>query len=343
MSKDADRARAEKTMEEMMGDDWRVFRARLVAQEQAEAEEAARSRVRSSGGDVIHDEKQAKQAQLGELFAGAISHIFKGKHDDHHHQNSRKEGVRSIFDGDTVGRADLVGCEDPFVSEGEIPLLMKPKVTNFDKHRWAHPIPHIESGSLLIANEKLGGVFHQTVVLIVDHHETLGTTGIVINRPLNGNLLKVVSETESQVDLSLKLAFNSAPVSYGGPVMQEEYRVLHGYAEVEGAKKVAPGVFVGGSDDLVHEVRQNKLSPDKTLFVKGHAAWVAGQLEREISKGVWYTAAASSDLVLRYAGAPVEPGDNTDDLWSDILSAMGGDYATIAAHHGSRGDMRMMP
>jgi len=58
---------------------------------------------------------------------------------------------------------------------------------------------------------------------------------------MSGNLLKVAAETESNLDLSLKMAFNSATVSYGGPVMQDEYSILHGYGEVEGSRKVAPG------------------------------------------------------------------------------------------------------
>ena len=57
----------------------------------------------------------------------------------------------------------------------------EPKV-KIDKHRWAHPLFHVEPGCILVANEKLGGVFHQTVVLIIDHHDTAGSTGMVINR-----------------------------------------------------------------------------------------------------------------------------------------------------------------
>lgn len=73
--------------------------------------------------------------------------------------------------------------QDPFVSADELPIHLKPKAhATVDKHRWAHPIEHIEPGCVLIANEKLGGVFHLTVVLIVDHHEKTGTTGVVINR-----------------------------------------------------------------------------------------------------------------------------------------------------------------
>lgn len=154
---------------------------------------------------------------------------------------------------------------------------------------------------------------------------------------------KIASEQESTLDLSLKLAFRSSPVAYGGPVLQEEFAVLHGFGHVEGSKKLAPGVFIGGSDELMNQVRINRFDPSKALFIKGHAAWVPGQLDREISKGVWYIASASSDLMLRYAGAPTTGDDNDNDLWSDILTCMGGNFASIAGQHAGRGDMRMMP
>jgi putative transcriptional regulator len=158
---------------------------------------------------------------------------------------------------------------------------------------------------------------------------------------MEGDLLKIASEQESNLDLSLKLAFTSAPVSYGGPVLQEEYSIIHGFGEVEGATKLCPGVFVGGSEELMNEVRINRFDPRHALFVKGHAAWVPGQLSREIQKGVWYTAAVSSDFILRYAGAPVTEQDNPTDLWSDILTCMGGRFSDVARAYAGRGDMRM--
>lgn len=161
--------------------------------------------------------------------------------------------------------------------------------------------------------------------------------------PLEGDLNKISSENPSNLDLSLKLAFTNSPVGYGGPVLTEEYSILHGFGEVEGSKKLASGVFIGGSDELMNEVRINRFNPSNALFVKGHAAWVPGQLEREIGKGVWYQAAASSNLIMRYAGAPIHENDNPNDLWSDILTCMGGHYADIAKTHGSRGDKRLMP
>ena len=135
------------------------------------------------------------------MFGAAISSIFKSKHQQnqqqqqHHHHHGHHDISKKSFEdldaniyrGDSVGRGVPLGTDfvyqDPFVSADELPIHIKPKkYAPVNKHRWAHPIEHIEPGCVLIANEKLGGVFHQTVVLIVDHHEKTGTTGVVINR-----------------------------------------------------------------------------------------------------------------------------------------------------------------
>jgi putative transcriptional regulator len=98
----------------------------------------------------------------------AINNIFRNK--------SNSEAKReNIFAGDTVGGAsaspgdtnvDDFVFEDPFVSAEELPLLLKPTV-RINKHRWAHEIS-TWNGCVLVANEKLGGVFHQTVVLLLN-------------------------------------------------------------------------------------------------------------------------------------------------------------------------------
>ena len=142
--------------------------------------------------------------------------------------------------------------------------------------------------------------------------------------------------------MSLKKTFTNAPVAYGGPVLTEEFSILHNFGEVEGSKKLANGVFIGGSDELMDAVRSNHFDPSHALFVQGHAAWVPGQLSKEILNGVWYCAAASSDLIMRYAGAPVTSMDNPTDLWADILTCMGGYYAHIAKVHGG-GGTRLRP
>jgi putative transcriptional regulator len=136
----------------------------------------------------------------------------------------------------------------------------------------------------------------------------------------------------------LKHSLPNSPMAFGGPYKPEILTVLHGYGEVEGAKKLAPGVFIGGVDALESEASIDRFDQTSALFVKGHGSWVPGQLYNEIDIGVWYTASCSSDFLLRYAGAPITEEDNPEDLWSDILTCMGGDYAEVARSYGGRGD-----
>lgn len=222
-TKNSDRARTERILEESMGDDWRLFRAKLVAQEKAQQKEGdsnsngnsnsnnnnrrsssynhsaigrnnhfpsatGEDRGASPQYSATHDELE-KNGQLGDLFGAAISSIFKSKHHSSGRdavKAGRHDATHNLYRGDSIGRgipdAEFV-YQDPFVSADELPIHIKPKpYALVNKHRWAHPIEHIEPGCVLIANEKLGGVFHQTIVLIVDHHEKTGTTGVVINR-----------------------------------------------------------------------------------------------------------------------------------------------------------------
>lgn len=183
----------EKQWEDAMGEDWREFRAKLVAQEHA-GEELASVGI---GGST--NNKQAggskKEEGVGKLI-GAISSIFsKGEPSKNKEQEKAgvesttvvKEGSANIFDGDTVGGAAKFSmipspCDDPFMDEEECHIIYDEPVSQLDKHRWSHPLFHIEPGCILVANEKLGGVFHQTVVLIIDHNEETGSTGMVINR-----------------------------------------------------------------------------------------------------------------------------------------------------------------
>ena len=191
VQKDNDRARMEKTFDGMMGDNWREFRARLVMQEAKEMAVASAEK-QSTGGSATNSGKEEK---VGNFFAGAISSIFKGgdSKDGSSQQDSSSSSVTekssngNIFNGDTVGRAELKGhdfgsCSDPFLTEEECHIMYDEPDVKINKHRWAHPLFHVEPGSILVANEKLGGVFHQTVVLIIDHNDAVGSTGMVINR-----------------------------------------------------------------------------------------------------------------------------------------------------------------
>lgn len=316
--------------EHAMGNDWRLFRAKLVAQEQLEKESQDSASVSASG--VTNNSPSYKQSHPGAMLKGALSQFFSA---GSQLQKNNEEG-----DCSTEVIMEQQGG-DPFASMEEIMAVRRIPRVNVNEKQWAHPLSHIEPGCVLVANEKLGGIYHQTVVLIIDHNDALGSTGLVINRPFPCTLLKVADETVSNIDLSLKLTFADSPVAFGGPVGQDNFSVLHGYGLVDGSQKVAPGVFVGGSHALMKEVRRGRFDPQDMVFLKGHASWSPSQLSHELDKKVWYVAAVSEDFILKYASSD---NGGSGDLWKDILMCLGGEYADVAKRCASeRGDARLSP
>ena len=168
--------------------------------------------------------KSDKKEDKGIL--GAISSIFKNKDENNKKSNNKDSNGESInsniFDGVDVGGATKHSriewdCSDPFMDEEECHLIYDEPKVSIDRHRWAHPLFHVEPGCILVANEKLGGVFNQAVVLIIDHNENTGSTGMVINRYVKclcvSNLICFVKGVVSGVKLTPILFFHPYPNS----------------------------------------------------------------------------------------------------------------------------------
>ena len=56
-----------------------------------------------------------------------------------------------------------------------------------------------------------------------------------------------------------------------------------------------------------------------------YAGWGPGQLEAECQAGVWFTAAASSSVILN-----LDQNLSGREMWHAILEMMGGDYALLS-------------
>jgi putative transcriptional regulator len=184
--KSSDRAHIERNLEDMMGNDWREFRAKLVAQEQA----AETLRLQATQQLTLASARRGPMSTDPQLYYHAHEVINHGQaaHTLPQQPSYMKDmpptqsvgdlfaGSINIFDGYRISGKNLQ-CSDPFVSEDELPIMMQKEVT-INKHRWAHVIPSPEPGSVLISNT----MFHQTVVLVISHCDVKGSTGIVINR-----------------------------------------------------------------------------------------------------------------------------------------------------------------
>lgn len=178
----------------------------------------------------------------------------------------------------------------------------------------------ITAGRLLVATPQLADPnFRRTVVLIVEHEAEAGTLGVVLNRP-----------TEVPVDRVLppwsRLVTGPSVLFQGGPVALDSALAL---AQVPGtdeplgwrALNGAPAVARVGLVDL--DAPPELLAPEvaRLRVFAGYAGWAAGQLASEVAEGAWYV-------------VPAETGDvfmeDPERLWPVVLRRQGGELAFVS-------------
>ena len=69
-------------------------------------------------------------------------------------------------------------------------------------------------------------------------------------------------------------------------------------------------VAVTGSRQVLRDIG-HKHGPDKSLFALGYAGWGPGQLEDEMARNNWFTAAEDPKLVF---------DDDRDNLWDEAMA-----------------------
>lgn len=175
-------------------------------------------------------------------------------------------------------------------------------------------------GRLLVATPTLDDPnFRRGVVLVVEHDPKEGTLGVVLNRP-----------TEVPVDRVLPpwatLVTGPSVVFQGGPVALDSALAL---ARVPGAGDPLGWRALDGVPALSRLGLVDLDAPPEVLagevtelrVFAGYAGWGAGQLRSEIAEGAWFV-------------LPSEPHDvfieDPTRLWRHVLRRQGGELAIVA-------------
>jgi putative transcriptional regulator len=163
------------------------------------------------------------------------------------------------------------------------------------------------AGQLLIASPAMGDPRFQRTVILMVKHDRSGALGIVINRPLQerslASLLAALGEQDTGVAGNVR-------IFAGGPVQPDVGFVVHSadYRRPE-TIDIDGRVAMTSSREILHDIGNNS-GPKKTLVAFGYAGWRPGQLEEELSHGVWFTAAEDAALVFDV---------DRDKVWDDAM------------------------
>lgn len=157
------------------------------------------------------------------------------------------------------------------------------------------------AGRLLVASERMDDPnFARTVIYMVEHDRE-GAFGLVVNRPLGAlsvaDLLAHMGRTPPAEDATLE-AYLGGPVSPGQGFFLHSHDVM-----LETSVAVDDEIAVTGDPAMLSAIAEGR-RPQRLLFALGYAGWGPGQLESEMSRGVWFDIPAEAGLI--FAANPAE-------------------------------------
>lgn len=154
-----------------------------------------------------------------------------------------------------------------------------------------------EVGRLLVAAPNLcDRNFHHTVILLCSYDPDAGAVGLVVNRPTEVEVGKVLPMANGRVE----------PLWIGGPVDEQSLWAVHRRPDLGSTgEQLMDGVWFGAESEVIRRLlATNGNDPDGAVFrlFAGYSGWGAGQLEDELEQGAWSVVPAGPAAV--FGGAP---------------------------------------
>ncbi len=168
-------------------------------------------------------------------------------------------------------------------------------------------------GKFLIASRELvEPTFARRVVLLLDHHDSRGGLGLVINRPSPVPLARIVPGLEG---VEVRDPF----IRSGGPVERNRlFVLLRAASRPPGTERILEDTYGASTlDPLRALIGSGEVSSAHFVVYAGYAGWAPGQLEAEIERGDWHVAPGRSEYVF-------DP--DASGIWSRLIRYHGGQW-----------------
>lgn len=170
----------------------------------------------------------------------------------------------------------------------------------------------VKEGCLLISEPFLLDSYFKRAVIMIGEYSEDGTVGFIINKPTNLTI-------NDALDDFPKI---HAPLYFGGPVQIDTIHFIHRFHNLEGSKEIIPGVYWGGDlEQLKKGINLGRIKSEDVRFFAGYSGWEPQQLTEELKGHTWLISENNKDFVFSHT---------PEDLWGNVLKAMGSQYAILA-------------
>ena len=168
----------------------------------------------------------------------------------------------------------------------------------------------LKKGNLLIAEPSILGdlSFNRSVILLADHNSS-GSVGFILNKPLQYTVNDLVPEVEANFTI-----YN------GGPVEQDNLYFIHNIPDlIPDSVEISNGIFWGGDFEKTRDLINNgTITKDNIRFFLGYTGWDANQLESEMNSNAWIL------IENNYKKSILKK--SSIDFWKEQILELGGEY-----------------
>lgn len=174
---------------------------------------------------------------------------------------------------------------------------------------------------LLVAIPQMNDPHFQKSVVLLVNHDADGAFGLVLNRPLNLTVTRMLELAEGTEGWQWS-GPSHEPVYGGGPVMPQGAWLLHSPPALDPALPVLNldnQLICSGHLHYLKILLDHR--PEFTRFFLGSSGWTTDQLEEEIGYGWWLTLPLDTTLI-----CDTPPSE----LWLASLAQLGIDPATFS-------------
>jgi putative transcriptional regulator len=173
-------------------------------------------------------------------------------------------------------------------------------------------------GNLLIAPPSVKGNFWQKTTILVTEHHSLGSVGLVLNKPSKMSLKEFGKQNSVELNIP-------GVVHIGGPANVKALTMLHTNEwQCSNTMKINQHFSISSSHDILTNMAMGHCPQKWRMFV-GLCSWTKNQLQQEL-EGVhpynknhsWITATADTDIVF---------GQNSQTQWTESIELAGSEFA----------------
>mgnify|MGYP005997436479 CR=1 FL=1 len=172
----------------------------------------------------------------------------------------------------------------------------------------------LKKGFLLAASPEIQDPVTFKSVILLCEHTSAGSFGLMINKPLD-------IDTNIDAEMMQELSHPNIKLRIGGPMRQGQMMLLHGDdRRKDQMLNICDDVFLGGDLNFLQESLAENTDKNMLLCF-GYLGWGFGELEKEVTDGLWCLYPANTDFIFE-----TEP----TKIWSTVLKNIGGKYTSYS-------------